>query len=178
MRGAEMTSPSPWCCAPKAHLSRQQRFELWRRRWLAIGVGVVIWMIAIAAWPFRGLKDQFTMQLPARVATGRAAGPGNMRTGRHNSVDIRTKSVKLAPTAAFRAMGDEGVILMTDSGQIYSTNPSGTAFIRQITVGRSVADAVNAVLDEFDVGEDVLLADLEELVTFLEAEGVVVTTGS
>lgn len=101
-----------------------------------------------------------------------------MRIGRHISVDIRTKYIKLVPTAAFRAMGDEGVILMTDSGQIYSTNPSGTAFIRQITVGRSVADAVNALLDEFDVGEDVLLADLEELVTFLEAEGVVVTTGS
>ncbi|KAF0137007.1 MAG: hypothetical protein FD152_752 [Xanthobacteraceae bacterium] len=86
--------------------------------------------------------------------------------------------MKLAPTAAFRAMGDEGVILMTDSGQIYSTNPSGTAFIRQITVGRSVAEAVSAVLDEFDVREDVLLADLEELVAFLEAEGVVVTAGS
>ncbi len=93
---------------------------------------------------------------------------------RRNILDIKTKSVKLAPTASFRAMGDEGVILMTDSGQIYSTNPSGTAFIRQITVGRSVSQAVAAVLDEFDVQEDVLLADLAELVTFLEAEGVVV----
>lgn len=74
--------------------------------------------------------------------------------------------------------GDEGVILMTDSGQIYSTNPSGTAFIRQITVGRTVAEAVSAVLDEYDVQEDVLLADLEELIAFLEAEGVVVTVGS
>ncbi len=75
-------------------------------------------------------------------------------------------------------MGEEGVILMTDSGQISSTNPSGTAFIRQITVGRTVAQAVAAVLDEFDVQENVLLADLTELVAFLEAEGVVVVAAS
>lgn len=70
------------------------------------------------------------------------------------------------------------MILMTDTGQIYSTNPSGTAFIRQVTVGRSVSEAVAAVLDEFDVEEAVLLADLAELVAFLEAEGVVVTAAS
>lgn len=98
--------------------------------------------------------------------------------GRRNILDIKTKSVKLAATASFRSMGEEGVILMTDSGQIYSTNPSGTAFIRQITVGRTVAQAVAAVLDEFDVQENVLLADLTELVAFLEAEGVVVVAAS
>jgi hypothetical protein len=75
-------------------------------------------------------------------------------------------------------MGEEGVILRTDSGQIFSTNPSGTAFIRQITVGRSVAQAVAAMLNEFDVEEDVLLADLAELVGFLEQEGVVVVAAA
>ncbi len=70
------------------------------------------------------------------------------------------------------------MILRTDSGQIFSTNPSGTAFIRQITVGRSVAQAVAAMLNEFDVEEDVLLADLAELVGFLEQEGVVVVAAA
>lgn len=89
-------------------------------------------------------------------------------------LDIRAKSVTLAPNASFRAMGEEGVILMTDSGQMYSTNASGTAFVSRISQGLSVAEAVAAVLAEFDVDEDVLLADLGELVAFLEAEGVVV----
>lgn len=91
-------------------------------------------------------------------------------------MDIRTKSVTLAPNASFRPMGEEGVILMTDSGQIYSTNASGTAFVRQIVRGRTVPEAVADLLDEFDVTEEVLLADLGDLVAFLEAEGVVVTS--
>ncbi len=73
-------------------------------------------------------------------------------------------------------MGEEGVILMTDSGQIYSTNASGTAFISRIIGGSSVAEAVSQMLDAFDVTEEVLLADLGDLVAFLEAEGVVVAS--
>ena len=73
-------------------------------------------------------------------------------------------------------MGEEGVILLTDSGQIYSTNASGTAFISRISRGQSVTEAVAGLLDEFDVTEDALLADLADLVTFLEAEGVVVAS--
>lgn len=144
---------------------------------MAIGIRMVVWTIGTVSRLLRRPEDHLTMQSPAPPPKAARQVPENT-TDRHNSVDIRTKSVKLAPTAAFRAMGDEGVILMTDSGQIYSTNPSGTAFIRQITVGRTVAEAVSAVLDEYDVQEDVLLADLEELVAFLEAEGVVVTVGS
>lgn len=84
----------------------------------------------------------------------------------------------MSPLAAFRSMGEEGVILRTDTGQIYSTNPSGTAFIRQIVVGRTVAQAVTAVIDEFDVEEEVLLADIAELVGYLEQEGVVVVASA
>ncbi len=88
---------------------------------------------------------------------------------------ITEKTVAFAPTASFRAMGEEGVILMTDTGQLYSTNDSGTAFLQKIAAGETVREAVDALLEEFEVEEAELVADLGELVAFLEAEGVVTT---
>lgn len=90
-------------------------------------------------------------------------------------MDITRKRVALVKAASFRAMGEEGVILMTDTGQLYSTNESGTAFMKRIVAGHSVRAAVDGLLDEFDVAEEDLLDDLSELVGYLESEGVVVT---
>ena len=40
------------------------------------------------------------------------------------------KIFELNSNASFREMGEEGIILITDSGQLYSTNETGTAFMK------------------------------------------------
>ncbi|MEO1703600.1 MAG: PqqD family protein [Pseudomonadota bacterium] len=84
------------------------------------------------------------------------------------------KKITIAQNASFRAMGDEGVILRTDTGQLYSTNATGTDFFEHISNGASTNDAVAALVDIYDVTADVLVKDLAEMVVELEAEGVLV----
>lgn len=71
-------------------------------------------------------------------------------------------------------MGEEGVILRTDTGQLYSTNATGTAFFEEIARGGNANDAIAALVDLFDVTSEVLAKDLAEMVVELEAEGVLV----
>lgn len=81
--------------------------------------------------------------------------------------------VTLAPNASFRAIGEEGIILMTDSGQLYSTNVSGTAFMKRLGPDVTVGAILAELDDEFDVEADVLRADISELIDYLRQEGVV-----
>lgn len=71
-------------------------------------------------------------------------------------------------------MGEEGVILRTDDGQLFSTNSTGTAFFQKLSENATAAHAITSMLDVFDVEEDVLVTDLCEMVSALEAEGVVI----
>ncbi len=84
-----------------------------------------------------------------------------------------TKIFKLADKATFRSVGDSGVILMTDSGQIYSCNSTAEAFLRLTDGNRSLGATADAVCEEFDVTREQLLSDLEELLTYLQSEGVI-----
>jgi len=81
--------------------------------------------------------------------------------------------VTLAAHASFRAIGEEGIILMTDSGQLYSTNASGTAFMKRVGDGATVGAILAELEGEFDVEADVLKADICELIDYLSEEGVV-----
>ncbi len=81
--------------------------------------------------------------------------------------------VSLTKHASFREIGEEGVILMTDSGQLYSTNASGTAFMRRLGDDQTVGAILDAILEEFDVEREVLTRDIADLVAFLAEEGVV-----
>lgn len=83
-----------------------------------------------------------------------------------------------SPSASFRDLGEEGVILMAESGQLYSTNESGTAFMNGIKKGHTFDQAVEGVLHEFDVEKAVLEKDLSELVEYLLAENVLIATQS
>ncbi|WP_419909227.1 PqqD family protein [Hoeflea sp.] len=80
---------------------------------------------------------------------------------------------KLADKATFRSVGDSGVILMIDSGQIYSCNSTAEAFLRMTDGNKSLGETADAVCEEFEVSREQLLSDLEELLTYLQSEGVI-----
>lgn len=86
--------------------------------------------------------------------------------------------LRLSDNASFRSLDDCGVILMTDSGQLYSCNDTAEAFLRRMDGDRTVAAIAGEIGEEFDVEPNVLLADLEDLISYLTSEGVVITVGN
>lgn len=89
-------------------------------------------------------------------------------------MDINGKQFALSEKANFRAIGVEGVVLMIDSGQLYSTNSTGTAFLNYIIKDPSADKALDAMLDDFEVDRSTLATDLGELLAYLVEEGVVI----
>ncbi|MEW9836343.1 PqqD family protein [Mesorhizobium marinum] len=81
----------------------------------------------------------------------------------------------LSPVASFQSVGDGAVVLLADSGQLYSCNDTSQAFLRHVDGKRSLAEIVDLMADEYEVERDVLEADLAELAANLKNEGVIVS---
>lgn len=81
----------------------------------------------------------------------------------------------LSPVASFQSVGDGAVVLLADSGQLYSCNDTSEAFLRHVDGKRSLAEIVDLLAAEYEVARDVLEADLAELAEDLKREGVVVS---
>ena len=82
--------------------------------------------------------------------------------------------LSLSDTASFRSLGDSGLILMTDTGQLYSCNETAEAFMKQLGKGYTVSTIAANIADEFEVKQEVLLADLSELIEHLVSERVLI----
>jgi hypothetical protein len=81
----------------------------------------------------------------------------------------------LSPVASFQSVGDGAVILLADSGQLYSCNDTSEAFLRHVDGKRSLGDIVGLLAEEYEVERVVLEADLAELAESLKREGVIVS---
>ena len=81
----------------------------------------------------------------------------------------------LAPVASFQSVGDGAVVLLADSGQLYSCNDTSEAFLRRVDGKRSLGEIVDLMAGEYEVERDVLEADLAELAESLKQEGVIVS---
>lgn len=69
------------------------------------------------------------------------------------------------------------MILLSDSGQLFSCNDTTEAFLRNLDGGRSVGEIARLMGSEYDVPIEVLISDLSDLANELEAEGIVVRAG-
>lgn len=84
----------------------------------------------------------------------------------------------LSPVASFQSVGDGAVVLLADSGQLYSCNDTSEAFLRHVDGKRSLSDIVDLMAAEYEVEREVLEADLAELAESLKQEGVIVSGGT
>lgn len=82
------------------------------------------------------------------------------------------KIFELNSNASFRELGEEGIILMTDSGQLYSTNETGTAFMNYLGNNMSFQEIIQQISNEFAVTTEILSQDLTEFAEHLFAENV------
>jgi coenzyme PQQ synthesis protein D (PqqD) len=82
-----------------------------------------------------------------------------------------SKSVSFQPLG----QGEGAVVLLIDSGDIFTCNDTTSAFLRILDGSRTFEDSVKLLADQFDVDRPVLRADLEQLTTNLVEQGIIVS---
>jgi hypothetical protein len=79
----------------------------------------------------------------------------------------------LAPNASFQALGEGAVILMIDSGQLYTCNESTEAFLKMLNGERSFGAILDLLVAEFAIDRETLAQDFLPIVGELRSEGIV-----
>ncbi|HEX7076228.1 MAG TPA: PqqD family protein [Hyphomicrobiaceae bacterium] len=69
--------------------------------------------------------------------------------------------------------GEGAVVLIIDSGQLFTCNDTTSAFLAAVDGQRSFGDVVRSLLSTFDVSHDELRNDLASLAEALQQEGIV-----
>ncbi|MCS7078835.1 MAG: PqqD family protein [Chloracidobacterium sp.] len=72
-----------------------------------------------------------------------------------------------------RRVADEAVLLNLATEHYYALDSVGYAMLLQSTNGGTLADAVEALLDEYDVTRERLVEDFEELLNQLLEAGLI-----
>lgn len=85
-------------------------------------------------------------------------------------------TVHLRPNVIAQHMGDEFVLLNTDTEDFISLNPVGSVIWESIVKSGNLDDAYAAVAAAFDVPNDVLTADVQSFVQRLHELGVVLVS--
>ena len=80
-----------------------------------------------------------------------------------------------SPVASFQSVGDGAVILLADSGQLFSCNDTSEAFLRQVDGKRTLDEIIALLAEEYEIARDVLAVDLTELAASLKKEGIIVS---
>jgi len=74
--------------------------------------------------------------------------------------------------ASFQSVGDGAVVLLGDSGQLFTCNETTEAFLKKVDGKRPFEEIVALFKDEFDVDEATASRDLAELSDTLVTEGI------
>ena len=72
-----------------------------------------------------------------------------------------------------RELDGESVLLNLDNGRYYGLDEVGTRLYELLTTSASVEAALTAALEEYEVGEGTLRADLAALIARLVDEGLI-----
>jgi pyrroloquinoline quinone biosynthesis protein D len=89
---------------------------------------------------------------------------------RDDQVFSLSKSVSFQPLGE----GEGAVVLLIESGDIFTCNDTTSAFLRVLDGNRTFERSFELLADQFDVDRPVLRADLERLATNLVEQGIIV----
>ncbi len=73
---------------------------------------------------------------------------------------------------SMQSLPDGAVILLADSGQLYTTNRTAEAILRRIDGRQRICDLAAALCEEFDITPAVATADIVEMAERMVDEGV------
>ena len=81
-------------------------------------------------------------------------------------------TIKFKPDVQIQEVDGEAVLLSADQGTYYGLNEVGTRAWKYLQETGSLDDAVEGILEEYDVDEATLRADLETFVKDIVAQGL------
>ena len=76
-------------------------------------------------------------------------------------------TITVRENALVQVVGDEMVILDAQSGQYYTLNEMATVILEQFKEGHSVAEVVDHVCNEYEVGESEVQEDIHSMLSTL-----------
>ena len=80
---------------------------------------------------------------------------------------------QLVENASHQAVGDGAVILMTDTGQLYSCNEITERFLEHLDGKRSLTDIAEIIASQYEVDLPTAIQDLQMLTGQLVDEGII-----
>jgi len=97
------------------------------------------------------------------------------RTEGQAAVIENSSVVSLSEGVSYQPLGtgEGAVVLIVESGQLFTCNDTTSAFLSAVDGRRSFGEVVDSLLNTFDVSADELRNDLAALATELHQEGIV-----
>lgn len=71
------------------------------------------------------------------------------------------------------ALSDDGFLFDPTSGHMYTLNSVGTFILKKLIEHYSHDQIIAAMIEEYDVSEDILSHDLEQFCHFLSEQGII-----
>ena len=84
-----------------------------------------------------------------------------------------TQIPKHSPNVTHQDVGDQAILVSLITGIYYDLNDTGAMFWNLMDGQRTIAQCAAAIAEEYDVEADVVEADLLELATSFEKEGLI-----
>lgn len=80
----------------------------------------------------------------------------------------------LSTVASIQSVGDGAVVLLADSGQLYTCNQTTEAFLQKVDGTRRFNDILDLLCEEFEVDAETAAVDFATVARELIAEGILV----
>lgn len=87
---------------------------------------------------------------------------------------MSNSSYQLADNVLFQKVADETVILEPNTGEYYTLNAIGTFMIELFQQGKSKADVITSVLENYQVDQAEVTEDVETLVAQMLKQGLLI----
>lgn len=84
-------------------------------------------------------------------------------------------SYRVKPDVVARTVADEMILLDLETGLYFTLNHVGATIWHGLELGKSGADIVAAIVEQYEVDEATAAADLAEYLEALSAEGLLVS---
>jgi len=81
--------------------------------------------------------------------------------------------LSMSDNASFQSLGEGAVVLLIDSGQLYTCNETTEAFLKLVDGTRRFEAIIDALLTEFDIEPRAAMGDFMEIAEQLMAEGII-----
>lgn len=92
---------------------------------------------------------------------------------RAQSIALDKLVITIPEGVLFQDLGSETIILNVESGEYYGSNEVGSRMWNLFHTVGSLSEVISTLLDEFEVSENRLLAELGQFLDLLQSKGLI-----